>query len=218
MAATTYWIPTVLLTALAALRLVDGWPRYYFLFYPGIMLALAWLVAGAFPKNMSRLLLIAVLFSTVIQFNYDHGVPSCRLNLAWCDFGEAERTIQTRFGSGDLILSRSGLIESNQESFLADPVGASYLKCFCEARTGELAAEHLPLPFSPESDATRTYLERIFAERVLVRTDFWLANIGTSDFDYREWIAERFGQTLEKREEIPFRMMSLTHYVNVSNR
>jgi hypothetical protein len=216
MAGATFWVPTVLLTACVAMRFVDGWPRYYFLFYPGIMLALAWLVAGAFPKNLSRILVVAVLGSAVMQFNYFQRVPSCRLNLAWCDFTEAERDIQSRFGPGDLILSRSGLIESNQESFLTDPIGASYLKCFCEARTGRLAAEHLPLPFSPESDATRNYLDRVFAEKALTRDDFWLANIGESDFDYRDWIEDHFGDVLERRETVAFRMITLTHYVNVS--
>jgi hypothetical protein len=216
LAAASYCIPTGLLTLLSAVRIIDCWPRYYFLFHSGVMLAFAWLVVGVFPRTLSRLLFAVVLAGSVTQFNCVNGMPSCRLNSAWKDFGAAERTLQQRFSREDLLLSRSGLIESNHLSFLLDPVGASYLKCFCEARTGVLAAEHLPLPFSAEGSQAQQYLEKLFADCVFTRRDFWVANIGTTDFDYNDWITSRFGSAFEKTEEVIYPMISLTHYVNAA--
>jgi hypothetical protein len=215
-AAGTYWIPCVVLTLLCGLRVIDGWPRYYFLFQSGIILALGWLVAGALPRTLSNVLLAVVMLGSASHFNCVYGVPSCRLNDAWKEFPVAERTLQQRFGKNDLVLSRSGLIESNHLMFLCDPVGASYLKAFCEARSGALAAEHWPLPFSVESSDTQKYVHQLFAEKVLCRTDFWVANIGTSDFDYNDWIAREFGAAFKKEEELIYPMITLTHYINDS--
>jgi hypothetical protein len=216
LAAVSYCVPTGLLTLLSVMRIIDPWPRYYFLFHSGVMLAFAWLVAGVFPKPASRLLLAIVLAGSVVQYNFTNGVLSCRLNLAWLDFGTAERELQSRFGPDDLVLSRSGLIESNHLTFLNNSVGASYLKSFCEARTGGIEAQHFPLPFSVETQSAEAYLEQIFSQHVLTRHDFWLANIGTSDFDYSEWIASRYGETLRKTEEIVYPMITLTHYENAA--
>lgn len=211
-----YWIPTASLSVLTSLRMIDCWPRYYFLFHPGFMLALAWLVAGAFPRNLSAVLLGAVLAASISQFNIVEGMLSCRLNSAWRDFPQAEQLLQRKFDGNDLLLTRSGLIESNHPQFLENSEGASYLKCFCEARNGPIAAEHWALPFSVESRASHEYMERLFSERIVHRRDFWLANIGVSDFDYNSWIVSHFGDTFHKADELVFPMISFSHYVRAT--
>ena len=215
LAASSYLVPTILLTSLSLARVLDCWARYYFLFHAGFMLALAWLVVCAFPRRLSQCLLAAVLIGMISQFNLVGGIPSCRLNGIWLDFSEAGRDLRRRIGPYDLVLSRSGLIEANQSRFLNDPNGASYLKAFLEASDGALPGEHVPLPFSPESPEMREYLDRLF-ERVSNRRDFWLVNLGTPDFDYADWIAIRFGDRLRKVEQLDYPALSMYRYMSVS--
>jgi hypothetical protein len=216
LAAGNYLVPSVLLTLLSKGRIVDSWPRYYFLFYPGMLVALAWVLTRPFPRPLSRAFVLAVLVGMFTQYRFVDGLPTCRVEHVGWDWDDAEAELRRRVGPGDLVLSRGGLIEANQIAFLQHPHGSSYLRCFLESRNGPLAAEHLPLPFSPESDATRDYIERLTRERLWDRSDFWLVNVGPGDFDYRVWLDERLGSRFENVEERRYSALVLCHYVRVA--
>lgn len=213
LAAVSYLVPTFLLTMLSFAHVLDSWARYYFLFHAGFMLVLAWVVVCAFPRRLSQCLLAMVVISMVSQFNAVGGIPSCRLNGIWLDFSAAGADLRKRIGPDDLVLSRSGLIEANHLRFLNDPDGASYLKSFLEAKDGVLQVEHFPLPFSPESQEMRQYLDQLF-ERLAKRKDFWLVNLGTPDFDYDDWIAAQFGEQIRKVEQLDYPALSIYRYVS----
>ncbi|GEM_PF-4400917 len=191
-AAAAFVAPSLALTGLSALRIIDPWIRYYFLFELPLTIALAWLASCAFPRVLSRCLLALLLASSVNHFNFVNGVLSCRLNGVWRDCDEVLDQIRQRIQPGDLVLSRGGLVEANSIDFLRDPVGSSYLKCFGEAKDGPLPAEHISLPFSPEKPETREYIDRLVATRLTSGGCFWVLNLGCGDFDYNEWLVQQF--------------------------
>jgi hypothetical protein len=209
----SYVLPSVLLIVLSASRKLDCWPRYYFLFQPGLLLAWAWLLACPVSRGLSRCLAAGVGLAMLCQYNLVGGVPSCRLNVTGSDWSLAQADLRRRVGPDDLIISRCGLIEANQLSFLCDPVGSGYLKCFLEASDGPLAAEHVPLPFTPETEATRRYVESVARDQLSQREEFWLVNVGTADFDYRDWIRARFGERFRLAEEFNYSALVVCHYL-----
>ncbi len=211
-----FMLPTVLVTVLTELRLIDNWPRYYFLFMPGLVIASAWIATCAFPRSLARVLTAVMLLGMVSEYNLVGGVPSCRLNTAWLSFAEARGELARRTGPTDLVLSRAGLIEGNAPLFLDDPRGLSYLRCFLETGDVPLQAQHVPLPFSVEGPATRAYLAAVARDQLEVRRDFWLVNVSPCDFDYREWVRERFGDEFRKVEERNYASVVLCHYVRPS--
>ena len=215
MAAGSYLVPAVLLTLLSMARIVDSWPRYYFLYYPGILVALAWVLVRPFPRSLSGLLVAGVLLGMFAQYRFGDGLPTCRVERVGWDWPHAETELRSRVGPGDLVVSRGGLIEANQLAFLVNPDGASYLKCFLETRNGPLQAEHLPLPFSPESESTRRYLETLAQDKLWDRSDFWLVNVGPDDYDYRVWVRDRLGARFKKVEERRYSALVLCHYARV---
>ncbi len=212
-AAITFVVPSLALTGLAALRILDPWIRYYFLFEPPLAIALAWLASCALPRALSRCLLAMLLASSVSHFNFVGGVLSCRLNGVWRDCEQVQDQIRQRIQPGDLVFSRGGLVEANCVEFLRDPVGASYLKCFGEAKDGPLPAEHLPLPFSPEKPETREYIDALFAARLAPGRCFWVLNLGCGDFDYNDWLKQQFPGRFRRVGEWHHQAASLCRYV-----
>ncbi len=208
-AAAAYAVPTTLLSVLCGLRVLDCWPRYYFLFQAGFLICLAWLAVRAFPRAVSRVVVAIIVLGLLSHINFVGGVPSCRLTEDWLSFPAVQAKLRT-LGSDELVLSRAGLIEANHADFLSSELGVSYLKCFCEAKDGPLHAEHVALPFSPESESSREYLDALVRERLLGRPDFWLVNMGPQDFDYRGWLMKQLGDRFDSREEsrTPFLIIS----------
>ena len=209
-----YLIPSMALTSMAAFHLVDCYARYYFLFYSGWILALSWLLIAVFPNYLSKALTIAVLGLMTTELNYTGAIPSCRFNGEWRNFPREEETMRQRIGANELVLSRSGLIEANQLAFLTNSLGASYLKCPCEAKNGAISSLHMPLPFSPEKRETKQYLVELFESTVLGHSSFWLINFSPMDYDYNDWIIEHYGTSLRRVEHTDYPVFTLTHYVN----
>jgi hypothetical protein len=212
-AAAGYVVPTVLLSMLAVLRVVDSWPRYYFLFHPSLMLALAWLATCPFSSRLARVAPIPIAAAMLCQYSLTDVALVARVRNGWRDFSLVQDDLRRRVAPGDLVLSRAGLIEGNQPSFLSSATGTSYLRCFLEGKDGPLPCEHIPLPFSVESAATADYLELLAAGKLAGRDDFWLVNLGPSDVDYRKWIAERFGERFRKVDEVHYSLVVVCRYV-----
>lgn len=212
-AVSCYVVPAFLISLLSALRVVDCWPRYYFLFQPGLMIALAWVVIRPLPRLPAGGLATAIGVVMLCQYQSVGGIPTCRLNTNWQDSVDAELHLRRVIGPNDLVISRAGFIEANQVHFLSDSVGVSYLKCFLEATAGPLPGEHIPLPFSIESESTAGYLERLICERLSNRSDFWLVNVQPNDFDYCAWLDQRLRGRFRKNEEYNYSAYVLCRYV-----
>jgi hypothetical protein len=210
---TCYAVPVVLISLLATLRVVDCFPRYYFLFRPALLIALAWVIVRALPRPAAGGLAVAIVVAMFWQYESFGGVPACRLNRGWQDSGAAESHLRRAMSPGDLVISRAGFIEANHLRFLCDPVGISYLNCFMEATAGPLPGEHVPLPFSIENQSTSDYMDRLVEEKLSHRSDFWLVNVGTNDFDYREWLAKRLAGQFRKDSEYEYSAYVLCRYV-----
>jgi uncharacterized membrane protein len=212
-AVSSYVVPAVLISLLSALRVVDCWARYYFLFQPGLIIALAWVVTRPLPRLTARWFAAAIGVAMLYQYQSVGGVPACRLNTSWQDSADAESHLRRVIGPDDLVISRAGLIEANQIRFLSDSVGVSYLRCFLESTEGPLPGEHVPLPFSLENESTALYSERLVREKLANRSDFWLVNVAPNDFDYRAWLEERLGGQFRKDKEYHYSAYVLCRYV-----
>jgi uncharacterized membrane protein len=209
----SYLIPTVLVSLMATARLIDSFPRYYFLFSPGLLMGLAWAVTLLPPAKLARPLTALVCLLMMLQYDRVGGVLNSRSNSNWFDFPAASAELRARIKPDDLVLSRASLIEGNDLKFLTDPTGASYLKCFLEAKDGPLPGKHIPLPFSPESTESIDYLNRIAQEELSNREHFWLVNVGPADYDYRAWINAQFQDSFIQAEEWQYKILVVSRYV-----
>jgi hypothetical protein len=211
--AVCYGVPVGILSILAALRILDPWPRYYFLFYPALVIALLGLVFCLCPPKLSLGLSGGLAMVAFAGYTPTGGIPSSRLNTSWLDFPQARGDLLDRVGARDLVLSRSSLVEANDPEFLHDPLGLSYLKCFLEAEQGPLPARHIPLPFSPENRETREYLAAVVQDAARRHDQIWLVNVGPLDFDYRIWLRDHWGSRFELAEERVYSSLVLCRYI-----